>query len=233
MTRRKAPGLRRILRWLLFGIALWVVVTLTPVIALRWIAPPTSAVMWLEPGPVADIDYHWVDRAAIARQAALAVIAAEDQKFLSHHGIDFESLRDAISDYRDGDGLRGASTITQQVAKNLFLWNGRSFFRKVLEGWFTVLIELCWPKERILEVYLNVAEFGAGVFGIEAAAERYLGKEASRIGSFEAALLAAVLPSPKRMRADRPSVYVRGRQTEIAFQMRLLEERGHYRGLDW
>lgn len=207
--------------------------TAAAVTALRWVAPPVSAVMWLQPGPVGEIDYRWVDRAQISVAAAQAVIAAEDQKFLDHNGFDFDSIGKALDDYRSGDGLRGASTITQQVAKNLFLWQGRSFVRKGLEAYFSLLIETCWSKQRILEVYLNIAEFGPGVFGIGAAADRLLGTDASRLNSAQAALLAAVLPSPQRLHAASPSPFVRARQAAIMTQMSLLASRGHYRDLTW
>jgi monofunctional glycosyltransferase len=211
----------------------WLALTLGAVAALRFLDPPTTSVMLLQPGPVRDIDYTWVDRDVIAWNAARAVMAAEDQRFAAHHGIDFVSLDDALADYRNGDDLRGASTITQQVAKNVFLWQGRSYARKALEAYFAVLIEMCWTKERILEVYLNVAEFGPGVFGIEAASRKYFGSSAAVLGVSEAALLAAVLPNPKELRVSRPSVYVRERQSWIAGQMRLLESRGHYRAIHW
>ena len=152
--------------------------------------------MLLQPGAVAEIEHTWVPRSAIAWDAARAVIASEDQRFIEHRGIDFVSLDKALADYRGGDDLRGASTITQQVAKNLFLWQGRSFVRKALEAYFAVLIELCWTKERILEVYLNIAEFGPRVFGVEAAARQYFGSSAASLRLSDAALLAAVLPNP-------------------------------------
>jgi monofunctional glycosyltransferase len=233
MKKRRRSRLRRALRGLFLLAAAWLLVTAGAVAALRFVAPPTSAVMLLERGPLADIDYRWADRNAISRLAALAVIASEDQKFLEHFGFDLDELGDAIAAHRDGSDLRGASTITQQVAKNLFLWNGRSFVRKGLEAYFTVLIELLWPKERILEVYLNIAELGPGVFGVEAAAQRYFGTSAGRLTRAQATLLAAVLPSPKRLDAASPSAYVRMRQAEIERQMRLLEQRGHYVGLVW
>ena len=223
----------RVLRGLVLALLAGFAVSAAVVLGLRWVDPPFTAVMWLESGPWRDIDYRWVDRSAIAPAAARAVIAAEDQKFLDHHGFDLGSLRDAVETYRAGGDLRGASTISQQVAKNLFLWNGRSFARKALEAYFTVLIEACWSKQRILEVYLNVAELGEGVFGVEAAAERFFAESAGRLNARDAALLAAVLPSPKRMNAGHPSEYVRQRQAEILEQMRLLEQRGHYRGLEW
>ncbi|MEO8466624.1 MAG: monofunctional biosynthetic peptidoglycan transglycosylase [Gammaproteobacteria bacterium] len=211
----------------------WFVLSFSAVLVLRWIAPPFSAVMLEQPVPLAKVDYRWVDGRAIASSAARAAMAAEDQRFLEHHGIDFVSLDRALEDYRDGDGLRGASTITQQVAKNLFLWQGRSFVRKGFEAYFALLIELLWSKHRILETYLNVAEFGPGVFGVEAAAQRFFGVPARRLTAPQAALLAAVLPNPRRFDAARPSGYVRSRQESILTQMRLLESRGHYQKLEW
>jgi monofunctional biosynthetic peptidoglycan transglycosylase len=186
-----------------------------------------------QPGPVHDIRYTWVNHDEISVAATHAVIAAEDQKFLTHHGLDFDSIDQAIDDYRSGEGLRGASTITQQVAKNLFLWPGRSFVRKVLEAYFALLIEVCWSKQRILEMYLNIAELGPGVFGVEAAAQEFFKTRASALTAAQAALLAAVLPNPQRFLAAQPNVYVRGRQAAILAQMKLLEVRGHYRGLPW
>jgi monofunctional glycosyltransferase len=189
--------------------------------------------MLLEPGPVAELEYTWVDRDEIAWSAARAVMAAEDQRFVEHRGIDFVSLDRALADYRGGEDLRGASTITQQVAKNVFLWQGRSFVRKALEAYFAVLIEMCWTKERILEVYLNIAEFGPGVFGVEAASREYFDSNAAALNVSDAALLAAVLPNPRQFRVSRPSEYVRERQRWIVEQTRLLDSRGHYRGIDW
>jgi monofunctional biosynthetic peptidoglycan transglycosylase len=212
---------------------LWLVASLGAVLVLREMDPPTSAVMLLQPGPVGELEYTWVDRTQIAWSAARAVMASEDQRFVEHRGIDFVSLDQALTDYRDGDDLRGASTITQQVAKNLFLWQGRSFARKALEAYFAVLLEMCWTKERILEVYLNIAEFGPGVFGVEAASREFFGSSAAALSASDAALLAAVLPNPKELRAVRPSSYVRERQRWIVEQVRLLESRGHYRGIRW
>jgi monofunctional biosynthetic peptidoglycan transglycosylase len=210
-----------------------VLLSVAAVLALRRVDPPFTAVMLEQPGSVHALEHTWVGRADIAWNAARAVIASEDQRFVAHHGIDFAQLDDAITEYRDGGDLRGASTLTQQVAKNLFLWQGRSFVRKALEAYFAVLIELLWSKERILEVYLNVAEFGPGVFGVEAAAQKFFGTRAESLSPSQAALLAAVLPNPERLSVAKPSEYVRGRQTWIAAQVRLLDERGHYRGLVW
>ncbi len=230
---RRRSLLGRLVRGFVLVCVLFVVLSVGAVLALRSVDPPTTAVMLLQPGSVADLEHTWVARSSIAWDAARAVIASEDQRFVEHHGIDFVSLDKALADYRGGDDLRGASTITQQVAKNLFLWQGRSFVRKGLEAYFAVLIELCWPKERILEVYLNIAEFGPRVFGVEAAARQYFGSSAAALRLSDAALLAAVLPNPARLSAARPSDYVRERQEFIAAQVRLLETRGHYRGMNW
>ena len=218
----------RLFRWTLAAAAVFVLVTLLPVVLFRWVDPPTSAFMLQHRFAAghaqggAPADHRWVDLERISDPMQLAVVAAEDQKFPVHRGFDLESISDAVEDSLRGDRLRGASTISQQTAKNLFLWPGRSFLRKGLEAWFTALLELCWPKARILEVYLNIAEFGKGVYGVGAASERFYGKAALRLNAFEAAVLAAVLPSPKRMNADRPSAYVRSRARWILDQMRML-----------
>jgi monofunctional biosynthetic peptidoglycan transglycosylase len=212
---------------------LCIVLSVGAVLALRWVDPPVTAVMLLQPGPIGEIYYAWVDRDEIAWDAARAVMASEDQRFAEHRGIDFVSLDRAIEAYADGDGLRGASTITQQVAKNVFLWQGRSFVRKALEAYFAVLLELFLTKERILEIYLNVAEFGPDVFGVEAAADAYFHTSASALDLDQAALLAAVLPNPHRLLAAQPSDYVRERQEQIEAEVQLLESRGHYRGIHW
>jgi monofunctional biosynthetic peptidoglycan transglycosylase len=186
------------------------------VLALRFWPPPTTAFM-LEARADAfargdheyRTRYEWVPLEDISPQAAVAVIAAEDQQFPFHAGFDFRSIREAVRAHeRSGKKLRGASTISQQVVKNLFLWSGHSFVRKGLEALFTVLIETLWPKERILEVYLNIAEFGRGIYGVQAAARTFFHKDASRLGSSEAALLAVVLPNPRLLRVDAPSHYV-------------------------
>ncbi len=203
------------------------------VLPLRWFRPPATMVMLLAPGPFRDVHYDWVARRRIAATVAEAVIASEDQKFLSHHGFDFASIDAALAEYRDGEGLRGASTITQQVAKNVFLWPAHSFVRKGLEAYLTVLLEAFLSKRRILEIYLNVAQFGPHEFGVEAAARRLLHRDPAHLSPAQAALLAAVLPNPEHYSAARPSAYVRERQAEIEEQMRPLAMRGHYRGLDW
>ncbi len=198
------------------------------VLVFRWVEPPITAFMLQtqpRPGVVA-LEYQWVDRDDIAFDAFAAVLAAEDQRFFRHSGLDFEEIQDAVGDRMRGRKLRGASTISQQVAKNLFLWPGRSFLRKGLEAYFTVLIEWLWPKQRILEVYLNIAEFGSGVYGVQAASVHFFGKPASRLQLDEAALLVAVLPNPKTMRVDAPTDYVRERQAWIIKQAQRLKRSG-------
>jgi len=160
-----------------------------------------------------------VSRAGLSPNLRRAVLASEDDRFYLHFGIDVVEINNALERRRRGGKLRGASTLTQQVAKNLFLWSGRSCFRKGLEAWFTVLIEVCWSKQRILEVYLNVAQFGQGIYGVEAASRLLFATTAADLGSGDAALLAAVLPNPVKFRADAPSDYVRGRQRWILRQM--------------
>jgi monofunctional biosynthetic peptidoglycan transglycosylase len=165
------------------------------------------------------IRYRWTDWATIAPAMRLAAVAAEDQKFPQHRGFDFESIQDAIRHPGRRGRLRGASTITQQVARNLFLWRGRSLVRKGIEVYFTLLLEACWSKRRILEVYLNVAELGDGIYGVAAASEAFFGKRAAGLQAGEAALLAAVLPNPRRLSVRAPSPYVWERATWIEGQM--------------
>jgi monofunctional biosynthetic peptidoglycan transglycosylase len=177
---------------------------------------------WLgrgEGGRCARIDYDWVGWDSISRHAKLAVLAAEDQRFASHAGFDVKEIRDAVAERRAGARARGASTITQQVAKNLFLWPAPSFVRKGLEAWLTLWIEALWPKRRILEVYLNVAQMGPCTFGVEAAARRWFGSSAARLSADQAALLAAVLPNPARRRVEAPSPAVRARAARIRREM--------------
>ena len=219
--------LARLFRWLLYGVLSWFLLSILVVVALRWVDPPTSAFMLREQlGAAFDGEFvlrqRWVDWEQIATPMKVAVIASEDQAFPQHNGFDFQQINKALEQRERGRRNRGASTISQQVAKNLFLWPSRTWLRKGLEAFYTVLIELTWPKQRILEVYLNIAEFGAGTFGVGAASETYFRKPAARLSSSEAALLAAVLPSPKRMRVAKPSRYMRMRQQQILVQMRML-----------
>jgi monofunctional glycosyltransferase len=219
----------RLLKWFAVAATAWVVVTASSVLLLRWVNPLTSAFMIsarvhaaTEGDSHYQTDYRWVSLERISPHAALAVIASEDQLFPFHAGFDLSSIRAAVRASEHGKRLRGASTISQQVAKNLYLWSDHSFLRKGLEAWFTVLIEALWPKERILEVYLNIVQFGHGIYGVEAASQRFFHVPAAHLSSEQAALLAAVLPNPIRMRADHPSHYLLGRRDDILGQMRAL-----------
>ena len=234
---RRRSWFARLRRACLLLLAAGLGAPLAVILVLRWAPPPTTAFMVrdalaaAESGNPARMPYRWTSWGGIAPHAALAVIASEDQKFPDHNGFDVEAIRMALGDALQGGRLRGASTISQQTAKNLFLWPGRSFFRKGLEAYLTVLIELCWSKRRIMEVYLNVAEFGTGVFGITAASERFFDKRPAELNADEAALLAAVLPYPSGWRVEDPSARVRRRQRWIRNQMSrlggvaLIEER--------
>lgn len=233
MSVRSAPLRmikRLLLRILLIAAAFW-----GGGIALFSILPvPFSAVMLeRQIGAWLSGDFHyvahsdWVGMDEISPWMGLAAIAAEDQKFPEHWGFDVSAIEKALAhNERQENRVRGASTLSQQTAKNLFLWDGRSWLRKGLEAGLTVGIETVWSKKRILTVYLNIAEFGEGTFGVEAASRRYFHKPASKLTASEAALLAAVLPNPIRFRADAPSGYVRSRQAWILHQMRQLGGEG-------
>jgi len=194
------------------------------ILSLRWINPPVTAFVLQESWQELGLERYslrgkWVGREALPEHLQWAVVASEDQRFWQHQGFDMEAIREALEERREGTRQRGASTISQQVAKNLYLWPAHSFVRKGLEAGITVLIELLWPKERILEVYLNIAEFGPGVFGVGKAAETFFGIEASQLVPEQSARLAAVLPSPKRMRVHPPSPYTQERSRWILRQM--------------
>jgi monofunctional biosynthetic peptidoglycan transglycosylase len=239
VARRRKGLLARLVRGVLLALAAWIAVTVTSVVALRWVNPPTTAFMLRDRIAAVltgekgyEFRHEWRDWDRISRYAPLAVVAAEDQKFPWHHGFDLEQIDKALADRERGRRMRGASTISQQVAKNLFLWPGQSWFRKGLEAGITVLIELAWPKQRILEVYLNVAEFGRGTWGVQAASRRYFGRDADRLTKSQAALLAAVLPAPKRYSVAAPGPYVRKRQRWIERQMAALGGPSYLAGLE-
>jgi monofunctional glycosyltransferase len=229
-SRAQSGGFRGNLRgWakklrtaMLLGVASAILVSMGTVGLLRWINPPVSAFMirdWFLLGKDDRIHYTWIDLEKIAPVMRMAVVAAEDQKFPFHSGFDFKSISDAVQERAENRRIRGASTITQQVAKNLFLWPDASFLRKGVEAYFTVLIETLWPKRRILETYLNIAEFGEFTYGVHAASTRFFRKPASKLTSREAALLAAVLPNPKRFNVAMPSAYLYIRIRWIESQM--------------
>jgi monofunctional biosynthetic peptidoglycan transglycosylase len=225
--RKKAPFWKRSLRRLALLFVLLLLLGWLPVLLLRWINPPVTAFMLQQhPDGLEKARYYtWMDWHELGSAAALATMAAEDQKFPDHRGFDVSAIHTAIMRRLDGEPLRGASTITQQVAKNLFLWPGRSFLRKAIEAYFTVIIEFSWPKQRILEIYLNIAEFGPGIYGVPAASQRYFAKAPRQLNAAEAALLAAVLPNPSRLRVDQPSPHVRERQRWIMRHAEQLEQR--------
>jgi monofunctional glycosyltransferase len=228
MARGKSL-LGRIARVVLSIVLLFVLLSVASVAVFRWINPPYSAFMaeaqiaaWTSRDSSYLLRHSWVDLNRISPNLPLAVVASEDQKFPEHWGFDVESIEKAYALNQHSHRVRGASTISQQVAKNLFLWSGRSYFRKGLEAYFTLLIESCWPKRRILEIYLNIAEFGHGTYGAEAAAQRFFHKSAARLSRSDAAVLAAVLPNPVRLSAVAPSRYVQQRRDWILGQMQAL-----------
>lgn len=221
-----APRRRRLPRFGLWLLAALLGVTVVPVLLLAVVPAWTSSFMigyqidrLTADKPLPALAHDWVSWDQIAPAAKIAVIAAEDQRFAEHFGFDLEAIEKAVQHNRNHRRKRGASTISQQVAKNLFLWSGRSWTRKALEVGYTLLIESLWSKQRVLEVYLNVAEFGPGVYGVEAASQKFFRKPAAKLTYPEAALLAAVLPNPKRMRVSAPSTYVQQRASWILGQM--------------
>lgn len=213
-TRQRRPSAWRLIGWLLLVLVLFPPVA---VIALRWLPPPTSAFML--GSDTRPVRYDWVPASQIAEVARKAVVASEDQKFWEHDGFDLEAIEKAREHNKRSKKRRGASTISQQTAKNLFLWSGGGYFRKGVEAGYTLMIEALWPKQRILEVYLNIAEFGPGIYGVEAASQAFFGKPAAKISATEAARLAAVLPSPRRWSAKSPGPYVQKRVRWILGQM--------------
>jgi len=188
---------------LLLGLYRFVPPPITPVMVVRWLGGD-------------GLDRRWAALADLPAAVAAAVIAAEDSRFCSHFGFDWVEIQSALDQWRKGEALRGASTLSMQTGKNLFLWPGRSWLRKGAEAYLTVAIEVLWSKRRIVEVYLNIAEWGSGIFGIEAAARRHFGKPARALTRREAALLAAALPNPRQFSPGRPSAYLRERADTIA-----------------
>jgi len=207
------------------------------VISIIWVVVLKFVPVWVTPFMITrkieafredeDTEIHkdWESYDNISKEVALAVVASEDQNFPNHWGFDFDEIYDAMTEKRKR--ARGASTISQQVAKNVFLWHGRSYIRKGLEVYFTVLIELIWDKQRILEVYLNVAEMGKMTFGVEAASQRFYKKSAKNLTRYEAARIAAVLPNPVRFSIKNPSAYVNKRTNQIVRQMKYLGGRNY------
>lgn len=186
----------------------WVPVPFTPLMVIRYFENPDE-----------EIHHNWEPMEKISKNMQLAVITSEDQNFVKHHGFDFEAIRKAVENNKKGKRVRGASTISQQTAKNVFLWPARNWFRKGLETYFTFLIEMLWSKERILEVYLNSVEMGKGVYGVEAAAQFWFHKNAENLTAHEAAAIAAVLPNPRHYTANPASSYIQQRKNWIVRQM--------------
>ena len=230
---------RKTAKWLL----ILLVLSLLPVILFRWVPVPGSMLMverWLDTrgaDPAIEFRQQWVPYQQIPDNIKMAVIAAEDQRFAEHHGFDFKAIRAAVQHNQRGGSLRGASTLSQQVSKNLFLWSGRSWPRKGLEAWFTLAIETLWSKQRILEVYLNIVEWDEGVFGIHAAAGHHFGVAPGVLSDQQAAQLAAVLPNPRRWSAASPPPRALQRSQWIRQQSRQLGGAHYLRqlegGRDW
>jgi len=201
----------------LFFVALykWVPVPVTPLMLIRTVQQITSAQKVI-------FKHDWVPMKKISPHLQLAAVCSEDQNFFTHHGIDFGAMKKAVKESKKKNGkLRGASTISQQTAKNVFLWPQRSWVRKGFELWFTGLIELIWGKKRILEVYLNSIEMGNGIYGVEAAANNYFGASASKLTKYQSASIIAILPSPRKWNVKNPGPYVRSRTDWIIGQMRM------------
>jgi monofunctional biosynthetic peptidoglycan transglycosylase len=216
---RHRPRGRRLLRLALFVPLIGLLAPVPFVIAYRFVSPPITPLMvirWLGGTP---IDRHWVPFDRISAALPRAVISSEDEKFCTHHGFDWAAFNNAYRDWRAGREPKGASTITMQVAKNLFLWPGRSVIRKGIEAYLTVLLESFWDKRRIMEVYLNVIEWGDGIYGADAAAHRYFKKPASALTTPEAVLLAAVLPNPRAWSPVHPTPYIAERAASIRDDM--------------
>lgn len=224
MSAKQRSWPRRLLRFLFRFTLVFMLVSSLLVLGGRFVDPPLWAwkinrALLPPPGYPKQSRHTWVSMDAIAKGMQLAVIAAEDQRFPEHHGFDFNAIAKALEHNEQNGAMRGASTLSQQTAKNLFLWPSRNFIRKGIEAWFTLLIEVMWPKQRILEVYLNVAEFGPGIYGVEAAARFYFRKPARALTWAESARLAAVLPNPYQYRAQPPGRYVAQRSQWIFRQM--------------
>jgi len=225
--------------WRFSRIVFWVAlaflfITISITLLFRFVPPPITGLMmeryfetkishWQKRKKIYRHLYDWTPLEKIAPAMGLAVMAAEDQRFLEHSGFDWEAIAKAIQHNQKSRSTRGASTISQQTAKNLFLWSDRSWLRKGLEVYFTLLIEVIWPKARILEMYLNIIEFGSGIYGVEAASRFYFQKSSAQLNTSEAALLAAVLPNPHIYKADNPSLYVQERQQWILNHMKYVK----------
>ncbi|WP_230409234.1 monofunctional biosynthetic peptidoglycan transglycosylase [Zooshikella harenae] len=224
--RKKQNLMMRVTHFMKSLMLIWVFFSVMLVLLFRWLPLPTTSFMLQQrlsaDASCSSIRYQWTPWPKTSKQLAIAVIAAEDQKFATHWGLDFTALKSALQTRLKTGKIRGGSTISQQVAKNVFLWPAKNMFRKSLEVYFTLLIELFWSKQRILEVYLNVAQFGECTFGVEQAALQYYHIKASELNGWQAARLASVLPNPVIYRVDRPSSYVVKRSNWIRRQVKQL-----------
>jgi len=240
-TRMKCPAFRKmfkrkgrswpayLFRLAILAVLIFVTFSVLITVAYRFVNPPITPLMLkmaLRETPEGEkygIYKTWVDLEEISPNMVLAVVASEDNRFLEHHGFDLKALREAMEHNEKGGRKRGGSTISMQTAKNVFLWDGRTYVRKAFEAWFTVLIELIWGKERIMEVYLNVIEVGKGHYGVESAARKYYGTESARLSRRQAAMIAAILPNPRQRDPRRPSSYMYQRQRWILWNMNNIE----------
>lgn len=214
----------RIFKWLLRLVAAFVILSISWVLVYRFVPVPATPLMYIRKiSEGININHEWTPIESIAPDMQLAVIAAEDSYFMQHRGFDWNQIEKAQDDAKKGKKLRGASTISQQTAKNVFLWNGRSWIRKGLEAYFTMLIELFWSKERIMEVYLNSIEMGEGLYGIAAVAKANFNKVPAKLTRKECALIAATLPNPRKFSSKKPSKYTRKRQASIIKNMIYIE----------
>lgn len=226
-TRQKTVWFKRAAKFMLKVGLIFFVGSVLSVILFRWVPIPVTPLMLIRlveqvsDGKELRLVKDWEPLSEITPSLQLAVVVCEDQEFLRHNGFNMDAIKAAFRSNSKGKKLRGASTISQQTAKNVFLWHGRNYVRKGLEAYFTVLIETFWPKERIMEVYLNVIEFGNGIYGAQAASIHYFGKDVSKLSKEESARLAVILPSPRRYKASQPGPYVARRTEWTLRQMRM------------
>jgi len=215
--------MKKIFRLFYKSIFVFVCLSIIWVLAYKWIDVPGTPLMRIRASQskgIIPIRHQWVSIDDISKNLQLAVVCSEDQRFIEHYGFDTKAIKKSIKEHSSGKQLRGASTISQQTAKNVFLWPHRSWIRKGLESYFTFLIETFWSKERILEVYLNSIEMGDHIYGAEAAAKFWFNKTAKNLNNQEAAAIAAILPNPRKYLADPPSTYIQKRKKWIISQMR-------------
>lgn len=221
--------MRMIRRWVARILLFFFVSTILAVVIYRFAPVPVTPLMLLrlyeqhKKGETVQLHHHWVALSHMSAHMPVAVIASEDQRFMQHHGFDFREIGNALSDQLDGKRRRGGSTISQQTAKNVFLWPGRSWVRKGFEVYFTVLIEIFWSKERIIEVYLNSIEMGQGIYGADAVAEYHFNTTADKLTKSQCALIAASLPNPRRYNSARPNGYMLRRQARILREMKFVK----------